>query len=134
MHCPRTDLGIGDPVEVEMYAGTKRAYFNDGLITDIVFQRWDCSCRVVNHRDEVSYSIDVTGDSFWIRHVDLAKRQHKPIDQWKQEKAPYFASLPASSRDEMRAIYAAVEGEDGEDAYLGDGMWIKSDGSLEDRS
>lgn len=116
-----------------MYAGTERSYFNDGLITEIVFERWNCRCRVVNHRDEVTYSIDLANGFFWVRHVDLTKRQNKPLEQWRREKAPYVASLSASAQDEMRAIYEAVEVEDGEDAYLGDGMWIRADGSLEDR-
>lgn len=133
MRCTREDLVVGDHVEVEMYAGTERAYLDDGVITEITIQRWNCRCHVVNHRDEVSYSIDDTNGFQWVRHVDLTKRQKKPLEQWKREKAPYLNSLPASARDEMRAIYEAVEGEDGQDAYLGDGMWIKPDGSLEDR-
>lgn len=133
MHCAREDLGIGDHVEAEMYAGSERAYFIQGLITDITFERWNCRCRVVNHVDEVDYSIDDSNGFAWVRHVDLTKRQNKPLEQRRREKAQYLASLPASAQDEMKAIYEAVEGEDGEDAYLGDGMWIRPDGSLEDR-
>jgi hypothetical protein len=32
----------------------------------------------------------------------------------------------------MKDVYDAVSNEDGEDAYLGDGMWIRSDGSTYD--
>lgn len=33
----------------------------------------------------------------------------------------------------MEDVYDAVSNEDGEDAYLGDGMWIRSDGSTYER-
>lgn len=115
-----------------MYAGTERSYFDDGVITDTSFQRWDCSCHVVNHRNEVSYSIDTTNGFQLIRRVDVTNRSNKSVEQWKQEKAPYLDALPASARDDMRAIYEAVAPEDGQDAYLGDGVWIRPDGSLDD--
>lgn len=133
MRCEREDLRVGDHVEVEMYAGTERSYFDDGVITDISFQRWDCSCHVVNHRNEVSYSIDTTNGLQLIRRVDVTNRSNKPVEQWKQEKAPYLNALPASARDDMRAIYEAVAPSDCQDAYLGDGVWIRPDGSLDDR-
>lgn len=55
----------------------------------------------------------------------------------KEQKAEYIRSLPkhaeSAARDEMREIYEAISLDDGEDAYLGDGIWISSDGSLDDR-
>lgn len=36
-------------------------------------------------------------------------------------------------RRELREIYDAISVEDGMDAYLGDGVWISSDGSWSDR-
>jgi hypothetical protein len=60
--------------------------------------------------------------------------QGKP---WQEQKAEYIRSLPKSAetcaRDEMKEIYEAISLDDGEDAYLGDGIWIGSDGSLADR-
>lgn len=132
MRCEREGFTVGDHVEVEMYAGTERSYFDDGVITSISFQRWNCSCHVVNHCDEVSYSVDTTNGFQLIRRVDIKSRSNKSVEQWRQEKAPYFDGLPTSARDDMRAIYEAVAPEDGEDAYLGDGVWIRPDGSLDD--
>lgn len=131
--CVREDLGVNDHVEVLMNADTEKAYYNDGWITAIEYHRWACRSHVVNHIEEVDYSIDDTNGFAFVRHVDLTKRKPKPVEEWKRAKAPYVASLPRSARDEMLEIYDAVEGAEGEDAYLGDGMWIKSDGSLEDR-
>lgn len=132
MRCEREDFRVGDHVEVEMYAGTERSYFDDGVITSISFHRWNCSCHVVNHREEVSYSVDTTKGFQLIRRVDLKGRPNISVEQWRQEKAPYFDCLPAAARDKLRAIYEAVVPEDGEDAYLGDGVWIRPDGSLDD--
>ena len=133
MRCERDDFSVGDQVEVEMYAGTLRSYFDDGVIADISYQRWVCSCHVVNHCSEVSYSIDTSNGFELIRRVDLTNRSTKPVEQWKQEKAPYLDALPASARDDMRAIYEAISADDGQDAYLGDGVWVRPDGSLDDR-
>lgn len=133
MSCEREDLTVGDHVEVEMYAGTERSYFDDGIISEISLRHWDCSCRVVNHRDEVSYSIDTTDGFQWVRRVNNTRLAKRPVEQWKQEKSAYLASLPPSARDDMRAIYEAVTSDDGQDAYLGDGVWIRSDGSMKDR-
>ncbi len=56
---------------------------------------------------------------------------------WREQKLEYIRNLPQSSaceaRNEMIEIYEAVSPGDDEDAYLGDGMWIRSDGSLDDR-
>ena len=133
MRCDREDLGVGDDVEVEMYAGTERAYWDDGTITAVEFHRWDCSCHVKNHVEEVSYSVDDSEGFVLVRCVDLSRRSKMPIKQWRKEKAPYFESLSASARSDMRGIYDAIAHEDGEDAYLGDGIWVRPDGSMDDR-
>lgn len=133
MRCDREDLGVGDEVEVEMYAGTERAYWDDGTITSVEFHRWDCSCHVKNHVEEVSYTIDDSEGFVLVRSVDLSKRSRKSIEQWRKDKAPYFKSLPESARSDMRSIYDAIAHENGEDAYLGDGIWVRPDGSTDDR-
>lgn len=133
MRCDRKDFGAGDNVEVEMYAGTNKAYFDEGVITSISHQRWDCSCHVINHIDEVTYSIDTTDGFTLNRIVDLTKRTKKPIELWRKERTQYFDSLPESTHSDMRDIYDAIAPEDGEDAYLGDGIWVRADGSLDDR-
>jgi hypothetical protein len=133
MRCDRKDLGVGDNVEVEMYSGTGRAYWDNGIITAIEHHRWDCSCHVKNHIEEVSYTISDSEDFKMIRTVDLSRRSKKSIEQWCQDKAPYFDSLPDSAHSDMRDIYEAIAHEDGEDAYLGDGIWVRPDGSLNDQ-
>lgn len=80
--------------------------------------------------------------------LELASRfiSNSPIDKeffigrgtsWAEQKAKYIRSLPKDSikesRYEMRDIYDAIANEPGEDAYLGDGMWISSDGSVRDK-
>jgi len=42
-------------------------------------------------------------------------------------------SFESYAGNDMQDIYDAVSLGDGEDAYLGDGMWIGSDGSMRDR-
>ncbi len=133
MRCDRENLGIGDHVEVEMYAGTERAYWDDGTITAVEFRRWVCSCHVKNHVEEVSYSVDDSEGFALVRSVDLSRRSKMPIKQWREEKAPYFESLSASVRSGMRSIYEAISHRDGQDAYLGDGIWVRPDGSMNDR-
>lgn len=61
MRCDRTDFADGDKVEVLMYAGTDRAYYDNGVITDMSHERWECGCTVVNHTHEVNYSFDESG-------------------------------------------------------------------------
>jgi hypothetical protein len=49
----------------------------------------------------------------------------------KQEQAD--EQVESEARRELREIYEAVAPDDSsEDAYLGDGVWIGSDGSLKD--
>lgn len=82
----------------------------------------------------------------WI--LDIASRfsTNTPIDIWKisgderpwaVEKARsirnYYPSNNDEANRELRDIYDAISVGDGEDAYLGDGVWIGSDGSWSDR-
>ncbi|MGG6261763.1 hypothetical protein ACQ259_16845 [Stutzerimonas stutzeri] len=133
MRCDREDLGVGDEVEVCMYAGTERAYFDTGLITDVSYQRWECSCHVVNHRDEVTYSISSENGFSFQRKVDVTARRQRTHSEREEERQIYLDSLTSQARDEMVEIYEAIAPEDGEDAYLGDGIWIRADGTMDDR-
>lgn len=77
---------------------------------------------------------------------DLATRfvADDPIDEswlvghgtsWKKV-LPNESTAPAAAADEggdMAEIYDAISGGDGQDAYLGDGMWLSADGGLHDR-
>lgn len=80
--------------------------------------------------------------------LEIASRlvTNTPIDEsftsghgksWQEQKADYIRSLPKSAKsaaeDEMKEIYEAISLGDGEDAYLGDGIWISNDGSWDDR-
>lgn len=130
MRCDRTDLAQGHEVEVIMYAGTDRAYYDDGVITSISHQRWECSCHVVNHIDEVTYSFDSDG---FTRTVDLAKTIARSHNSWRHQRASYVDLLPNSAKSDMREIYEAIAPDDGEDAYLGGGIWVKANGSVDDR-
>jgi len=130
MRCDRKDIVVGDEVEVLMYAGTPREYYDDGEITDISQQRWDCSCHVINHICEVSYKFDTSG---LVRTVDHSVTTKTEIDAWRAQKSPYLESLNKSVRSDMQDIYEAIAPEPGEDAYLGDGVWIRADGSTDDR-
>lgn len=133
MRCDREDLSTGDKVVVEMYAGTERAYWQNGVIDAIVYRRWDCSCHVKNHAEEVSFKFDDNGNFKMIRTVDLSRSSKEPMNEWQQEKGTYFDSLPDPTHSDMRDIYETISHEDGEDAYLGDGIWVRPDGSMDDR-
>lgn len=80
--------------------------------------------------------------------LELASRflQNAPIEKryltghgktWYEQKAEYVRNLPKETaletRNEMREIYNAISLGDGEDAYLGDGIWLNSSGSSDDR-
>lgn len=82
----------------------------------------------------------------WI--LDIASKfiTETPIDNsslvgkgkpWAFDKAKYIRSTRMSDgeegRCELREIYDAISVGDGMDAYLGDGIWIGSDGSWSDR-
>lgn len=129
--CDRQDIREGHEVDVLMRADSENAYFMNGLVDSISHHRWSCSCRVANLTSEVEYSI--TADGMFDRKVTSKSSTVHSTADWLERKGRYYDSLPASARDEMREIYDAVAAEDGEDAYLGDGLWIKPDGDIEDR-
>lgn len=129
--CDREDIREGDDVEVLMRANSADAYYIDGTVDSIELHCWNCTSRVVNLTSEVEYSI--TDDGMYHRKVKLQTASIHSIADWRAKKKQYYEGLSASARSEMRHIYEASVGNDGEDAYLGDGLWIKPDGSLEDR-
>lgn len=133
MRCDREDLGVGDEVEVCMYAATERAYYDTGVITDISHHRWECSCHVANHRDEVTYSVSTENGFSFLRKVDISTRKQRSPSEREAERRIYLDSLSSQARDEMVEIYEAIAPEEGEDAYLGDGIWIRADGTMDDR-
>lgn len=49
------------------------------------------------------------------------------------EEYQYSAHEFAGRSDDMTGLYGAMSTGDGEDAYMGDGIWIKSDGSVYDK-
>lgn len=130
MRCDREDLVAGHEVEVLMYAGTDRAYYDDGVITSISHKKWECSCHVLNDINEVTYSFD-SGEL--TRKVDLFNNIKPLTGSWHNHKSAYIDSLPESVKSDMRDIYEAIAPEYGEDAYIGDGIWIRADGSMDDR-
>lgn len=104
MRCDRTDLNVSDEVEVLMYAGTSRAYYDDGVITDISHERWECSCHVVNHIKEVEYSFSETGFS---REVVASRSKPRPPEAWRAHKAPYLRLVPDSTRSDRSELREA---------------------------
>lgn len=56
MRCVREDLAVGDAVEVLMRAGERGEYYTEGVITEISHERWSCSCHVLHHMREISFS------------------------------------------------------------------------------
>ncbi len=132
MRCDRLDLGVGDSVEVEMYAGTKRAYFDSGEITAVEWHRWNCSCHVLNHAEEVFYRIEDTDGFAMVRTVDLSKRATTVAcdrRRWDSRRV----NPQGSAESDLRSIYDSITHEQGEDTYLSDGVWMRPDGSLDDR-
>ncbi len=113
MRCERKDLNVGDEVEVLMHAGSERAYYDDGVITDIAHHRWDCSCHVVNHVSEVSYAFDSKG---FTRTVDLSKRDPQSLESWRDQKAPYLRLVSDSTKADRRGLREqGAEGEETDD-------------------
>ena len=104
MQCERRDLNIDDEVEVLMYTGTDRAYYDDGVITDIAHERWDCSCHVVNHINEVKYSFDASG---FTREVNESQRGTRAPDIWRDQKAPYLRLVSDSTRSDRSELVEA---------------------------
>ena len=129
--CDRTDIVDGHEVEVLMRGQSEDAYYMEGVVERIEFQRWHCTCRVANLLSEVEYTISDEG--MFDRKVNLASAKVYTVPDWNERKRGYYESLSSSVRDEMQDIYEAAAGNDGEDAYLGDGMWITPDGDLDDR-
>lgn len=73
-------------------------------------------CRIDNEEDEKQL----------LEAFSSVIRKQEQVES-KQEQAE------SEARKELREIYEAVAPDDsGEDAYLGDGMWIGSDGSFKD--
>lgn len=130
MLCPREDLGMDDEVEVLLRPHDSDSTYMDGTITGVTWQRWNCHSQVLNHRSEVSYTIDDTDGFKRIRHIDLTRGADNATEQAERKWSSY--SEP-STRDETLEMYDAVAGEDGEDTYLDDGVWIRPDGSVESR-
>lgn len=44
-----------------------------------------------------------------------------------------YESPDLKDQDELRSLYSALAIDEGEDVYLSDGLWLRSDGSVEDR-
>ena len=129
--CNREDIREGHDVEVLMRAESDDAYYIDGVVDSISHQRWHCTCRVANLTSEVEYS--VTDDGMFDRKVKLNVASVYSIDAWRKKKEGYRESLSHSAQREMREVYEATKCEDGEDGYLCDGIWVRPDGSLDDR-
>lgn len=129
--CDRPDIVDGNEVEVLMRALSDGAYYMDGVVDRIEFHRWHCTCHVVNLLSEIEYTMSDEG--VFERHVNLAPARVYAVSDWNERKRTYYEALPLGVRDEMRDIYEAIVGKDGEDAYLGDGMWITPEGDLDDR-
>lgn len=136
--CEREDIGPGDEVDVCMFVGTPKAFNMDGVVTSIAYERWECRSRVEYLTREVSYTLD---ENFvFTRTINVAPSTATPdgrvvpLDRLRAERRKRYAgTLPKAHRTEMQDIYDAVAGEEGCDAYLGDGVWISPDGSLDDR-
>lgn len=104
MRCDRDDLEINDEVEVLMYAGTDREYFDDGLITDISHHRWECSCHVVNHISEIEYTFS---DEGFTREVKAPSREERSPKAWREHKAPYLRLVSDSTRTDRSELREA---------------------------
>ena len=131
MRCDREDIYEGHAVEMLRYADSERAYYDDGVVTSIVHERWACKSRVVNHANEVIYSIG--SDVQFVRDVDLSRPPIPPSAEWHSHKSKYYNTVPETTRNDMSDIYDAISNGDGEDAYVGDGIWISPNGKMEDR-
>lgn len=129
--CEHQDIGVWDEVEVLMRANSEKAYHMNGTIDQVEFHRWQCTCRVECLVSEVEYYINE--DEEFDRRINAPSARIDDATDWTAKKNGCYSSPPQSARDEMREIYEAATGEDGEDAYLGDGVWITPDGKLDDR-
>jgi len=61
MRCLREDINVGNIVEVLMYAEEPRAYYYQGTVEKISYERWNCRCHVVNLASEVQYDLADNG-------------------------------------------------------------------------
>ena len=113
MRCDRRDLIEGDAVEVLMHADSERAYYDDGLITGISHERWECSCHVVNHIHEVRYSFDSEG---FTREVDLDNRKPQSATSWRNQKAPYLRLVSDSAKSDRKGMHETIPPASAEDA------------------
>lgn len=129
--CDRRDIVEGHEVEVVKWAESDDAHYLIGVIDRIEFHRWHCTWRVENLVSDVEYSI--TEDGKFNRKVNLPSAKVYAVAAWRERKRAYYDARSSSARNDMQDIYHAVAGEDGEVAYLGDGVWIRPDGSLDDR-
>lgn len=129
--CDREDIREGNEVEVLMRANSADAYYMDGTVESIAHRRWNCTCRITNLTSEVEYAI--TDDFTVDRKVKLPTAPVYSLAERRERKKQYYEGLSVSARSEMLDLYEAVAGNDGEDAYLSNGVWIKPDGSLDDR-
>jgi hypothetical protein len=134
MRCDREDLGVGDHVEVLMYAESAQSHWDSGVIEDVAYLPWDCSCHVKCHRDEMRIDIDAT-NGFQMRHtIDVSGGPRKTLGQIQQEKATAMVRhCPAQEGAEMRSLYHDLAPVDGDDVYLSDGVWLRPNGSFDDR-
>lgn len=115
-----------------MHAGSEKAFNMDGVVTEILHERWNCSCHVVNLTSEVEYSMGA--DGILIRDLKASPAQSPiSIASWRARKLKYQEGLPSSDRSELRRIYENMASVKGESTYLGDGVWITPSGDLEDR-
>lgn len=101
-----------------------KIFTNDG---DIVRNNY-CESEVYIHKLILKIA------SFFIRDIPLDESlmsdHGKPVQE---QRADYIKSLPKKAKDEMLEMYDMMAHDYGEDAYLGSGMWISSDGSLKDK-
>ena len=132
LRCNREDIDVGDNVEVLMHADSERTFYMEGVITAISRERWNCRSRVVNLISEVEYEIDA--DFNIIRTIKPCNASVESMVAWRARKRKYQDGLPQSHRAELRRIYEELAHEDGQPAYLGDGVWITPSGDLEDHN
>lgn len=132
MRCEREDLGIGDRVAVLMHANSPQPHWDSGIIEHIAYQRWNCSCHVKCHSDEMRVEFDLTNG---FRHtIDLSKGPRKTPEQIRREKAEATAGRHHEPEGyDLRSVYRDLAPVEGEDVYLSDGVWLRPDGSLDDR-
>lgn len=126
--CDRTDIIAGHEVEVSMVDELGRTHYVDGVIDRIEFHKWNCRHQVDCLKSEVEYTASL--DEMEIdRKVSLAIIPSAENNSERQIHY-YNENRSFSSRGDMQDIYDAVSSGDGEDTYLSDGMWIRSDGSI----